>query len=139
MNNGTPKSRELRLRVHSASLETSRTSPRCSEVLEVLLSDTAPTPTPVCAMGRQLPPPLPLLGLTPTGNQEVAQTLQSCLACGLDQCPQKHLWVLGQGPTWAPAMLQDMRHPHGCFLHGSRASPANSPPEQGLAVGGMQP
>lgn len=65
MNNGTPKSRELRLRVHSASLETSRTSPRCLEVLEVLLSDTAPTPTPVCAMGRQLPPPLPLLGLTP--------------------------------------------------------------------------
>lgn len=42
MNNGTPKSQELRLRVHSASLETSHTSPHCLEVLELLPSDTAP-------------------------------------------------------------------------------------------------
>lgn len=64
----------------------------------------------------------------------MAQTLQSCLACRLDQCPQKHLRVLGQGPTWPPAMLQGMRHPHACFLRGSHASPVNSPPGHELAV-----
>ena len=73
MDHRTPISQELRLRVHSAEPETSHVSPHFLEVPERSLSNPL-----VCATGRQLLPPLPLLALIlpgHPGNQEVAQPL----------------------------------------------------------------
>ena len=101
----SPISQELRLRVHRAEPETSHGSPHCLELRESL-----PNPA-FCATDGQPLHPSPPRGLTPPAphptptqwNQEVARPLRVAWPAGWNAVPRS-IWILGRGPTWPPAV-----------------------------------
>lgn len=118
MDQRTPINQELRLRVHSAEPETHHVSPHFLEVAE-LLSLSSPS---VCAMGKQLLPPLPLPGLI--------------LRSPLNPPPPPQEPGGGSGPIVLPGLQAGLASPEVC---GSWARALLGPPPGSRTRGAGKP